>query len=352
MKLTDYEHKTFTFKPNKLQLKPVEFSFSQAAEFNEIYQYVKENFERVEPTKSGAIPTAKRLHSRYMICQSHTKIELVIVCREGCYRFLIGNKRNTIKNPISGKKALREIYKVAKQLNLDLTKYKVDKDTGLTLKNEIEKPHIEMYGAAGIIYSNVHHLDFNSSHWSRLIETYNELTPIAEYMYSKRKENNNYYKHVLTNSYGCMQSVYCPDYDNPGKLAPYQFAGLSKIMCNGTKNIVEKYVKILQDNNRKILLTNTDGIWYQGELFHDENEGDQLGKWENDHKNCMFIMKSKGAYQYVENGKCHTVVRGTTELDKEKERDDWEFGEIFNHVAMEYYEFNEEQGVIKHVKEI
>lgn len=33
-------------------------------------------------------------------------------------------------------------------------------------------------------------------------------------------------------------------------------------------------------------------------------------------------MKSKGAYQFVEDGKCHTVVRGTTVLDREKDRED------------------------------
>lgn len=352
MKLTNYEHKNFTFKPNKLQIKPVEFSFSQAAEFNEIYQYVKDNFVRVEPTKSGALPTDKRLHSRYMVIQSRTKIELTVVCHEGCYRFLIGNKRNAIKNPVSGKRALREIYKVAKQFNLDLSKYKVDKTTGLELKNEIESPHIEMYGRPGLVYSNVHHLDLKSSYASRICEVYEEFKPVYDYIFSKRHEANDYYKHVLTNSIGCMQSEYCPDYENSGKIAPYQFAGLAKIAVNGTRHLIERYIKILEQNNRKILLTNTDGIWYQGDLFHDENEGSQLGNWENDHKNCMFIMKSKGAYQYVEDNQCHTVVRGTTELDKEKDRDEWEFGEIFNHVVMEYYEFDEEQGVIKHAKEI
>lgn len=352
MNLTNYEHKTFTLTPNKLQLTPVEFSFSQVAEFNEIYKYVKENFVKVEPTKSGAIPATKRLHSRYMVYQSNTKIELTVISREGCYRFLIGNKRDTAKNPVSGKKALREIYKIAKQFNLDLTKYKVDKDTGLALKNEIEKPHIEMYGAAGIIYSNVHHLDLKSSYASRICEVYEEFKPVYNYIFGKRYENNNYYKHVLTNSIGCMQSQYCPDFENPSKIAPYQFAGLAKIAVNYTRHLIEKYIKILKDNNRKILLTNTDGIWYQGEIFHDENEGDQLGNWENDHKNCTFIMKSKGAYQFVEDGVCHTVVRGTTELDKEKAREKWAFGEILNPIAMEYYEFNEEQGVVKHVKEI
>lgn len=354
MNIEKYSHTNFTYKPNKFQIEPIELSFKEMDEFNAVYQYVKENFIKVEPTKAKAMPYSSscKLHSRYMIVQSKTKIELTIVCHKGCYRFVIGNNRNELKNPVSGKESVRTIYKLSKDLGIDLSKYKVDKNTGLKLKEEIEAPHIEIFGAPGIVYTNVHHLDLNSSYASRIIEVYPELKPLYEEMYGKRNNNDNYYKHVLTNHIGCWQSEYCPDYDNKGKIAPYQFAGLSKIAVNNTRYLIEKYIKILQDNNKKILLTNTDGIWYQGDIFHDKEEGNNLGQWKNDHKNCTFIMKSKGAYQFIEDGVCHTVVRGTTELDKEKERETWSFGEIFNHIAMEYYEFNEEQGVVKHVKEI
>jgi len=63
-------------------------------------------------------------------------------------------------------------------------------------------------------------------------------------------------------------------------------------------------------------------------------------------------MKSKGAYQFVENEICHTVVRGETELDKVKIRKDWEFGEIFNNVQMIHYTFEKERGIVKHVTQI
>lgn len=354
MNIEKYSHTNFTYKPNKLQLQPIEMAFSNMDEFNQIYQYAKANFIKVEPTKAKAMPYngSCKLHSRYMVVQSKTKIELTIVCHKGCYRFVIGNNRNELKNPVSGKESVRAIYKLAKELGIDLTKYKADKNTGLKLKEEIQAPHIEIFGAPGVVYTNVHHLDLNSSYASRIIEVCPELKPLYEPMYNKRHNNDGYYKHILTNHIGCWQSEYCPDYDNKGKIAPYQFAGLSKIAVNKTRQLIERYIKILQDNNKKILLTNTDGIWYQGDLFHNEEEGNNLGQWKNDHKNCMFIMKSKGAYQFIEDGICHTVVRGTTELDREKERENWSFGEIFNHIAMEYYEFNEEQGVVKYVKEI
>lgn len=354
MKLENYKHSQFTHKPNKFQMEPIEMKFTDLDKFNAIYKYVKENFMKVEPTKSGSMPynASCKLHSRYMVLQSKTKIELTIVSYKGCYRFVIGNKRNELTNPVSGKKSVRTIYKVAKELGIDLEKYKVSSEEGKLLKTEIDPPHIEMFGIAGRIYTNVHHLDLNSSYASRIIEAYPELKEMYEQMYSQRNENDGYYKHVLTNSIGCWQSEYCPDIANAGKLSPYQFANLSKIAVNDTRALIEKYIGILRRNNRKVLLTNTDGIWYQGEIYHDENEGKELCQWKNDHTNCQFIMKSKGAYQYIEDGKCHTVVRGTTLLDQEKSREDWNFGEIFNQVLMEYYAFNEETGVEKYVTQI
>lgn len=356
MNLEKYQHKEFTYKPNKYQIEPVEWEFSKYEDFNKIYMYCRKHFMEVKPTKSKSMPynSSVKMYDRYMVVVSKNKIELTVVCHLGCYRFLIGNKRNEEKNPVSGKESVREVYDIAKKFNVDLSKYALkNREEGEKIKSEIISPHIKKYGATGIIYENVHHLDFNSSHWSCLINEIPETKPIAEYMYSKRKENDDYYKHVLTNSYGTMQSEYCPDVNNPGKIAPYQFSNLSKIMCNGTYNKVVIYVNKLKESGRTVLLTNTDGIWYQGDIYHDEFEGKELGQWKNDHINCTFLMKSKGAYQYVEDGKCHSVVRGLTLLDREKPRDEWELGDIFNSKAVEeIYTFDEEQGVIKDVQKI
>lgn len=355
MNLEKYQHKEFNYKPNKFQMKPIELSFKQYEEFNEIYQYCKSNFMKVEPTAAKSMPynNSVKFYDRYMIVKGASSIELTIVSHQGCYRFIIGNRRNVEKNPISGKKAVREIYKVAKELNIDLSKYKVNKQDGLVVKETISHPHIQKLGATKLVYCNVHHLDLNSSYASRIIEVYPEFKPIYEKMYKQRHNNNDYYKHVLTNHIGCWQSEFCPDYENAGKIAPYQFAILSKVAVDGTYELICKYVKKLHEAGRQVLLTNTDGIWYQGDLYHDENEGEELGQWKNDHKNCQFIMKSKGAYQFIEDNVVHTVVRGSTLLDKEKARENWNFGDIFNSKAVEeVYGFDDEQGVIKNVKEI
>lgn len=355
MNLKNYQHLNFTHKPNKLQMKPIELAFTDMDEFNKVYKYCKENFMKVEPTKSGSMPynNKVKLHSRYMIIQSKTKIELTIVCFQGCYRFIIGNKRDEEKNPVSGRKAVRAIYDKAKELNIDLAKYAVSSEEGAQIKTEIVSPAIQEYCIPGRVYTNVHHLDLNSSYASRISEVYPELKPLFENMYSQRHNNDGYYKHVLTNSIGCWQSEFCVDiFSNRAQSKPYQFANLSKIAVNNTRALIETYIDKLNKAGRKVLLTNTDGIWYQGDIYTDENTGPNLCQWKNDHTNCKFIMKSRGAYQFVENNICKTVVRGTTLLDKEKAREDWTFGEIFNNIIMEYYAFDEAEGVVKYGKEI
>ena len=82
-----------------------------------------------------------------------------------------------------------------------------------------------------------------------------------------------------------------------------------------------------------------------------DKEGLDLCQWKTDHKNCTFLMKSKGAYQYIEDDICHTVLRGTSPYEKEKKREDWEFGEILK-ITLDEFKFNEDIGVIKHVKKI
>lgn len=98
------------------------------------------------------------------------------------------------------------------------------------------------------------------------------------------------------------------------------------------------------------LLTNTDGIWYYSDhgAYHDEDEGDQLSNWQNDHVDCIFLMVSAGMYQYIEEGICHSVVRGICNLDAvEPDRDKWQFGDILKIQELYTYKFDEERGVYK-----
>ena len=351
MNITNYEHKQFKLKLNKNQLPLNNFTFEELDEFNNIYYYIRDKYELVKCTPSHGICNKinQKFNERYFIVKGNQRFEMILISNEGCYRFLLQNKKAE-DNTVSGQQACRSVYNKCDEYHINLLKYSTE--DGLQAKSEIEKPHIEVLEkiVLGKPIDNVYHMDFKSSYASRISEAYPELRPMYEDIYSHRKENDGYYKHVLTNSIGCWQSEYCVDYTNRYKIKPYQFANLSKTAINGTRAKVEEMIVKLDNANRVPLLTNTDGIWYYSNRgpYHDENEGNQLGNWENDHLDCKFIMVSKGAYQYVENGKCETVVRGICNLDAiEQDRSKWEFGFIKDMDDVYTYKFDYDKGVYK-----
>lgn len=354
IELTNYKHIPYIIKPNKNKIPVNHFTFESLDEFNEIYKYVKDNFTLVKHTLSQGISNkvSERYHERYFVVRGNQRFELVVICADGCYRFLLQNKKQK-GNEIPGQQACRSIYNWADQYGIDMNKYALtNKEDGLKIKSEIEKPHIEVLQRLmlGKKVKNVYHVDFRSSYASRICEAYPELKLMYDDIFEHRKENNGYYKHVLTNSIGCWQSMYCVDYNTRHKTVPYQFANLSKIAINGTRAKIEKMILKLEKADMVPLLTNTDGIWYYSDhgAYHDKDEGDKLGNWQNDHVDCEFLMTSEGRYQYVEDGVCHTVVRGLCNLDAvEPDRDKWQFGDIMKIDQMFTYRFDEEKGVYK-----
>lgn len=353
MELEKYKHIEFTAKINKNKIPVNHFVFEQLDEFNEIYQYCRKNFLKVNSTKSQGISTkiSERLHERYLVIKGNQRFELVIICASGCYRFLLQNKKKD-DNTISGQQACRSIYKTAEEFGIDFSKYACTSEEGLEIKSQIESPHIKvlMPTLLGLKLDKVYHMDFKSSYASRICEAYPELKEMYENIYAKRKENDGYYKHVLTNSIGAWQSKYCIDYNSRRTVNPYQFAKLSKVAINGTRAKIEDKILKLKKKGCIPLLTNTDGIWYYSEKgpYHDKEEGNQIGQWENDHVNCEFLMTSSGAYQYLEDGVCHSVVRGLCNLDAvEPDRTKWKFGDIKLMKELFTYRFKEEIGVVK-----
>lgn len=349
-----YKGKPFTFKPNKKKLPINLFNFDRLEEFNSIYLFCKNNFRETKPTNSGGISyaPAERYHFRYFVIKGNQRYELCVVCGEGCYRFvLMGKKKET--NTIKGTTAVRQIYKKAEELGIDLSLYAVEPLEGKRMKEEIISPHIQvlMPVLKGKVIHNVYHLDLKSSYASRIVEAYPELYTLYNYMYQQRKYRNEFYKHVLTNSIGCFQSVYCPDVLIPRHSRPYQLTKLAKVAVNGTVEKVELYINKLRKAKFVPILTNTDGIWYyspKGKPYHDEKEGVELGCWENDHKNCTFLFTSVGSYQYIEDGITHSVVRGKCNLDGlEPDRAKWEFGAILKMKEICVYTFDKDKGVIE-----
>ena len=353
MNLTVYKHIPYCRKVNKNKIPVNNFTFEQLDKFNEIYLYAKNHFIKVKHTQSQGISTkvSERLHERYFVVKGNQRFELVIICLDGCYRFLLQNKKQK-DNEVSGQQACRSIYKWADSYKIDLNKYSTSKEDGLIEKENIERPHIQVLKKLllGKRLSNVYHIDFRSSYASRISEAYPELREMYQDIFEHRKENNGYYKHVLTNSIGCWQSAYCVSYMDRHSIQPYQFAKLSRVAINGTRSKIIDMIAKLEKKGMIPLLTNTDGIWYYSDhgAYHDKDEGDKLCNWQTDHYDCQFLMTSEGRYQYVEDGVCNTVVRGLCDLDaKEPDRSKWQFGDILKIGQLFTYSFDEDKGVYK-----
>lgn len=356
MDLTKYKHIGYTIKPNKKKIPINDFTFENLEEFNSIYMFAKNNFMKVKPTLSRGISNkvGEKYHFRYFMNVGNQRFELVIICNQGCYRFVLHN-RKAVDNTVGGRDACKAIYEMADKYNIDMSKYA--SEAGFDIKKEILSPHIQVMRDIYIAtpekpkaYLHMYHMDFNASYASRISEEYPELKPMYEEIYNMRKDNNDYYKHVLTNSIGCFQSEVCLDYESRFKSKPYQFAKLSKIAINNTRAKIEDKLYSLKLRGFVPVLTNTDGIWYFSNHgpYHDKEEGTELGQWKTDHSDCKFMLTGPGAYQFIENNVCHTVVRGICNLDSiEPDRSKWKFGDILKITEIYKYKFKEEEGVVK-----
>lgn len=364
MILQDYKHSKYNMLKlmNKERFPQTTFSWSQYEEFNEIYAWARENCIPGIKTKSGGIAGGpkNRYQSFYFYNERKASIELIIAhVTEGCYKFVITTERSSDENIVPGKKAQKILFKKAEEYGvLDVIKNEaVDKDTGYAIKQTIEPPIIKVMSDIykGHEFEHCYHIDLNSSYASRIVENWPALRGPIEEIYRTRHENNNKGKSVLTNAPGGFQSEYCIDVNNKyyNTVAPYQLAIFAKVAINNTRHIIQSYIAKLYRQGFEPLLINTDGIWYRSadktdRCFHDEYEGHELGQWKTDHKNVKLYIKSAGAYQYIEDGKCETVLRGLCDLDYIKpDRSTWGWKEIKDQAPYKF-KFIEGIGVVKY----
>lgn len=352
MDLSAYEKRPLGKNVNKNLIPKNIMTFDRVEEFNAIYRWARENLRKVEPTPSGGMPNNYKVkrRSRFIVLEGNGKFEMVIVCSQGQFRFILQPAKGK-DNTITGQKACREFYKVADKLKIDLSKYSLSSSQGKEVKETIVNPHIEVltFAALRCAIPHVHHIDFRSSYASRIIENYPELRPLYEEIYKMRSEKDGLYKHVLTNSIGAFQSRHCVNYFDRRTVRPFQFAGLSRVAINGTRKKVDAMIERLRMAGMVPIMTNTDGIWYYSKNgpYHGDGEGKDLCQWHNDHIDTKFLMASVGAYQYIEDGVCHTVLRGISNLDKLKpNREEWEFGDILKAGRSYVYVLDEEKGVM------
>lgn len=299
------------------------------SKFNEIYQYCLNQIrEEFVLTPSGGISTEVQNWRgvRWILRQTSTVTEIWLKDFDGrYYRFQIGY-RKTGKKVLCGHQAFKIYLGELKKDGIDLKDYYIE--NGLDVKLTIPSPRIEFFGIPGRTYYNVHHLDINSSYNAGMMEAFPFLEKTVRRLYEKRKDNNEKYKDVLNMTQGVMQSSLCA----------YRLSHISKAGYEYTNRKLEEYSKGIENAGGRIIAYNVDGIWYQkDEPYHDEFEGSDIGQWKTDHKNCKIRFKSPGCYEFVEENRYTPVVRGSSTLDRFKPREDWEWGDIFNGVIINFY---------------
>lgn len=302
-----------------------------AQKFNQILAELKldDEYSIITRTPSGGIcKTVDKLFiPSYDYIYTPNSAEITILDIQGMWRiqFRSGIYEDDDKK-ISGRGAFRKFNKLLEKDGINLEDYAVE--NGLDIKATIEKPLIGMDDPTykDMIFEGVNHIDFHNSYPAGLVNTHPEFYNVIKTCYDKRKEDGSY-KAVLNFSIGFMQSKWCG----------YKYAALSRDAIKNNNDRIKALANELKTAGRMILSFNTDGIWYSGEVYHGEGEGNDLGQWSNDHINCKFRMKSDGAYEYIENGKYHPVVRGYTKLDRIKDRENWDWGDIYQADIITFY---------------
>ena len=349
--LLKFRHADWDDKVNFLLIPVTRLTFNEEEIniFNKIYKdfLMVQNFYTVlKRTKSGGISNdvmpCEKVY-RYDLIKKPYGVELTIINPDGMWRIQItrGRKSSEMhKGVLSGHQAYYKFLKYALKYNIDLTKFEVSKDEGLAYHEETEKPLI--YITSETLYKdqtlfNVHHIDFNSSYPAGLANTHPEFKDLIQDLY-KQREKNPVVKDILNFFIGYMHSNFCK----------YKYAKLARDAIKDSNDRVRKVAAAVERSGRTIILYNTDGFWYEGEPYHGEGEGEGLGEWTNDHLNCKFRCKSRGAYEFIENHHYTPVIRGYTNLDKIKNRGDWSWGDIYRSEAeVLNYTFIEGEGVVK-----
>lgn len=315
-------------------------------EFNEIYQtLLNSNLGPMVMTGSGGISICRENRRGVWHLDSYNTGCTILARLEGyTFCYTIGNKKEKEEGGIRGMKAFLEFKDLCLDKGIDLEEYAIE--NGAEVKNTIEAPKISMKyimtsDDEGL--DNCHHIDFHNSYPAGLCNKHPEFRPIVEPLYEARKEKP-INKAILNLTIGYMQSL------QPRVKA--RWAHLSKDAIEDNNRRIDDLATRLESSGREILGYNTDGIWYRGEIYHGDGEGNHLGEWSNDHVNCVFRSKSDGAYEFMEDGKYHPVVRGKTNYDWIEPRDMWKWGDIYRHdMNIIKYSFDKNIGVVpKEVK--
>lgn len=325
MELKKYTTAGITFSPNYKYI-PVNI-IEDPEEWNEIYRELlnDKTMNKIVRTNSGgiSITRGKLRFPCWDLRLSKSLGELTILAQGAMVRlqFRPCQLQEEEGKKIYGNQAFKEFARKCLHFGIDLNNYLIDELEGTIAKSQIQSPLIKLGSqrVANYTWSNTHHIDFHSSFPAGLVNTHPEFKDVVKFFYDRRKSKK-LYKAVLNYSIGFMQS----------QQIKYRLAHLSRDAINDNNKRVKELAQILEESGRMILAYNTDGIWYTGEIYHGDGEGTDLGEWSNDHVNCIWRAKSAGSYEFIENEKYTPVVRGKTNMDYIKARENWEWGDIYH----------------------
>lgn len=303
-----------------------------ARKFNKIFFWLKkQKLEKLVRTPSGSIckTSDKVRRPCWDIKSNHYCVEITAILEGYAWRIQFRTKP---PKGMTGRAAFTKFKKILLKEGINLDQYAID--NGAEIKKQIPKPLIGAHRKIFYdhIFENANHIDFHSSYAGGLANKYPEFRDVLNKIYLNR-EKDELNKNILNFSIGFMQSL-------PGCNA--RWAHLSKAAIEDNNNRLLDLAYRLDKTGRVVIAFNTDGIWYQGKVYHGSGEGEGLGQWRNDHINCKFRMKSSGAYEFIENGVYNPVIRGIANDTKS----DWEWGDIYSKKAeLKIFTFTEEEGI-------
>lgn len=329
----------------KIQSNIITIDDDGVAKMNSILQfcrYMKEKglYEELEFTKSGGICKKAYMRTKvgYMLSNTKSLIRLVIYGLTGIYLFDFRNPLQ--KGECSGYTSFKKFRYLCEKFGVNIFDFAID--NGLEVKKTIPKARIDVdESILGKTLENVHHIDIHSAHMSGVAKAFPQLAPAVQYCYDHRKTAPSY-KSILTHTWGYLESVWID----------YKFAHIAKAGIEYTNAMVDKLTEILKATGRKVLMHNTDGIWYQGEIYHGEGEGNLLGQWSNDWHDCKFRAKSVGIYEvYGYKGDSTTkeykpVYRGVSSYENTVPREKWVWGDIYTAGTPLAYRFDRKNMLI------
>lgn len=328
---------------NKINFETYWFNpdFEGVKKFNEIYLLVRD-WKNAVLTKTKGISTGRKCrYYRKHIEVTKSGAELLIIAPKASYRVVFRNdyKKPDTNEGYSGKFAFRDLVKLLKKEGFDLLNEAIT--NGDEVKKTIPAPDIRLIPefTDKTVY-HAFHIDINSAYFAGIKQEHGHLGngvfgQVIQRIYDERKipgkgEKN---KSMFNSAQGYMQSQYCKINGYPYALAHISKPGL--VFC---RNKLAEIIKHYEALGCKLIGTNTDGAWFTkpdnvSEETLRQGTSKELGGFKIDHYDCKLRFKTKGCYEFIENGSYTVKMRGQSNLDKVKAREDWQWGDIYDDTA-------------------